>query len=77
MKIGERGQVTIPQKFRQRFGLKPKAQVEFVELDGQLVLRKAGRRDTAALRAKWASNVGILKFDGRTTDDIMRELRPR
>jgi AbrB family looped-hinge helix DNA binding protein len=77
MKIGERGQVTIPQKFRQRFGLKPKAQVEFVELDGQLVLRKAGRPDAAALRAKWASNVGILKFDGRTTDDIMRELRPR
>lgn len=41
MKIGERGQVTIPQKFRRRFGLKQQTEVEFVEERGRLILQKA------------------------------------
>jgi len=77
MKIGERGQVTIPQQFRRRFGLKPKSQVEFAEIGGQLVLRKAGRSDLAGIKAKWQSHMGILGTGGRGTDEIMRELRQR
>lgn len=77
MKIGERGQVTIPQQFRRRFGLKPKSQVEFVEVGGNLVLRKAGRRDLATIRAKWQTHVGIIDTGGRGTDEIMREIRDR
>jgi AbrB family looped-hinge helix DNA binding protein len=73
MKIGERGQVTIPQKFRQRFGLKSKAQVEFVEIDGQLVLRKA----PVSRKKAWAKSYGILGGNGLRTDDLMKELRDR
>ena len=44
MKIGERGQVTIPKKYRNRFGLSPATEIEFVEQSGQLVLKKAGKK---------------------------------
>ncbi len=40
MKIGERGQVTIPQKLRERFGLNRQTEVEFVEDRGRLILKK-------------------------------------
>ncbi len=73
MKIGERGQITIPQKFRLRFGLKPKAQVEFVECDGQLVLRKT----RSARKKAWEKSYGILGGNGTRTDDLMQELRDR
>ncbi|MEO0054812.1 MAG: Antidote-toxin recognition MazE, bacterial antitoxin [Verrucomicrobiota bacterium] len=77
MKIGERGQVTIPVKLRRRFGLKPKCQVEFVELEGRLVLRRSGRDKKADILGKWERHVGVLDLKGRRTDEIMRELRDR
>lgn len=73
MKIGERGQVTIPQHHRKRFGLKPATAVEFVAVGGRLVLQKSNARK----RKIWEKHYGILKADGLRTDDIMRELRDR
>ena len=43
MTMGERGQVTIPKELRDRFGLSPKSEIEFYEIEGELVLRKKGR----------------------------------
>jgi AbrB family looped-hinge helix DNA binding protein len=43
MKIGERGQVIIPKDLRDRFGLKPKTEVEFLVVDNSIVLRKKSR----------------------------------
>ena len=40
MKIGKRGQVTIPKDLRERFGLKPETEVEFQVVDNAIVLRK-------------------------------------
>lgn len=41
MKIGERGQVTIPKKIRDRCGLQPNTDVEFHLIEGSIVLKKA------------------------------------
>ena len=40
MKIGERGQVTIPKDIRDQFGLGPHSEVEFRVLKGSIVLKK-------------------------------------
>ena len=40
MKIGERGQVTIPKDLREKFGLKPETEVEFQVVNNALLLRK-------------------------------------
>lgn len=39
-KIGTRGQVTIPKKARDEFGLKPGDILLFVSEDGKLIVRK-------------------------------------
>jgi AbrB family looped-hinge helix DNA binding protein len=74
MKISERGQITLPKKVRDRHGLRPNTEVEIVEVNHQLVLRKkaGSRMNLDAVR-------GILRGHamGKTTDEVMRELRPR
>jgi AbrB family looped-hinge helix DNA binding protein len=73
MKIGERGQVTIPQHHRRRFGLKPATNVEFVDMDGKLVLQKASRRHKSGIRKFY----GVLGLKNVRTDDLMKEMRGR
>lgn len=72
MKIGERGQVTIPQKYRNRFGLSPMTDVEFVEQAGQLVLKKAKKESHPI-----GKYVGVLKRRGLRSDDLVEAMRGR
>jgi len=44
MKIGERGQVTIPKDIRDRFGLGPDTDVEFRIVNGSIVMKKAPKK---------------------------------
>ncbi len=44
MKIGERGQVTIPKELREKFGLKPETEVEFQVVNNSILLRKKPRK---------------------------------
>lgn len=44
MKIGERGQVTIPKSLRERFGLEPETEVEFQVVNNSILLRKKPRK---------------------------------
>ena len=44
MKVGERGQVTIPKDIRDRFGIKPDTEVEFQVRHGSIVLKKTPRK---------------------------------
>ena len=63
----------MPKRFRERFRLKPDTEVELVELDHQLVLRKkATNLPVDELR-------GILRgqASNKTTDEILEELRGR
>jgi AbrB family looped-hinge helix DNA binding protein len=41
VRITSKGQVTIPQRLRERYGLMPETEVEFVEVGGDVVLRRA------------------------------------
>lgn len=69
MKVTSKGQVTIPQELRERHGLLPGTEVEFVEEDGAVRLRKAegtrrrGRRVVAHLRGRGTVDM--------TTDEIL------
>jgi antitoxin PrlF len=69
--VAERGQVTLPKAIRDALGLTKGTQLT-VELDGsRIILRKDV--DDAISRAR-----GLFKLPkGKTTDDVMRELRGR
>ena len=75
MKITSKGQVTIPQELRERFGLLPHTEVEFVPVaDGQeLRLRKAAKpaRRGPALVARLRGR-GAGK---RSTDELLKLTR--
>jgi AbrB family looped-hinge helix DNA binding protein len=50
MKVTTKGQVTIPQELRMKYGLDANSEVEFVEDDDRIVLRIC-RRSEARLEA--------------------------
>jgi AbrB family looped-hinge helix DNA binding protein len=70
MKITEKGQVTIPIGVRQKMGLLPHTEVEFVVAAGTVTLRKSPRH-----RGRGAMVVAALRGKapkgGMTTDEIM------
>lgn len=70
MRVSERGQVTIPKKIRDQFGLGENAEVEFVVRDGrvELVPSPKDRRDLVG------SIYGRKTFKD-STDELMRLLR--
>jgi len=69
--VGERGQVVIPKRLRDRFGIRAGEQVEFEEERGRLVLTKAIPVDDPVARI-----YGILKFEeGWDTDSMMEAMR--
>jgi AbrB family looped-hinge helix DNA binding protein len=70
--IGERGQVVIPKALRERYHLEPHTRVEFVEIDGELVLRPV---IDAAVSDGWDDVRGILHIDDVDAD--IEEMRGR
>ena len=72
MKVGERGQVTIPKKYRNRFGLAPATDIEFVEQAGRLVLMKAKKESHPI-----GKYVGVLKGRWLRSDDLVEAMRGR
>ncbi|WP_435196830.1 AbrB/MazE/SpoVT family DNA-binding domain-containing protein [Natronomonas sp. EA1] len=69
-KVTTKGQVTIPKAIRDRLGIDPGDEVEFVETNEGYVLRKTPGENPFE---KWK---GSLETD-RTTEEIMDELRGR
>lgn len=68
MRITEKGQVTIPKPIRERYGLHPGMEIQFVEWAHRVVVEKAKAADS------WKRYRGFLKLRKRT-DEIMRLLR--
>ncbi len=68
--MGERGQVVIPKRLRDRFGLRAGQQVEFEEDQGRLVLTKSVPVDDPIAQIR-----GILKVDGWDTDSMIEAIR--
>ena len=73
MRVTFKGQVTIPGPIRKKFGILPGTEVEIMESNGQMVLKK----DT--FRSPVDRVYGILKnkTPWKKTDDIIELLRGR
>jgi AbrB family looped-hinge helix DNA binding protein len=76
MKIGERGQVTIPKEIRDRFGLGPDVEVVFKVEDGSIVLRKAPKKlDIERWRGRCKASLADLGCE--SVDEFMEDVRGR
>ncbi len=70
MRITSKGQVTIPRAIRDRFGLLPETEVEFLVVDGVVTLvrteaTRPDRPDRALAALRGSAGTGL------TTDEIM------
>ncbi len=76
MKIGERGQVTIPKEIRERFGLGPETEVEFRVVHGSISLKKTPKR--LNLR-KWVGHCrdSFRKLRYSSVDEFIDDVRGR
>lgn len=73
MKITTKGQVTIPQRLRLKFGLLPNTDVVFEEAGGCVVLRPVlSKRALVEARLRDARGVAA---SGARTDEVMRLTR--
>jgi AbrB family looped-hinge helix DNA binding protein len=76
MKIGERGQVTIPKDLRERFGLKPEAEVEFQVVNNSIVLRKKpGKLNLARWKGRCRKSFKELGY--ARVDEFIEDVRGR
>nr|MBC8360461.1 AbrB/MazE/SpoVT family DNA-binding domain-containing protein [Candidatus Desulfatibia profunda] len=68
MRVTTKGQVTIPQHIREKLGITPATEVDFVEEEGRvfLVKQKGGK----AVTQKFAKLRGVATVK-MTTDEIM------
>lgn len=78
MRVTEKGQVTIPKEIRDRLGIGPGSEVDFVERDSVVVLEK---REAASERGEqtfeeWAASVAgtfdTMGMDGKAYVDWLR-----
>ena len=78
MRISERGQITIPKRLRDRFGMRHNVEVEIVPADGGLLIRKRSAADHPVDKV-----YAILGREKRTdrpvrgTDEYLEEIRGR
>jgi AbrB family looped-hinge helix DNA binding protein len=71
MKIMERGQITIPKKFRDIYGLKANMEIDIVPVDeGLLIVKKGGGK------RQFTEAYGILNKKG-SSDDYIEKIRGR
>jgi AbrB family looped-hinge helix DNA binding protein len=77
MSVTAKGQVTIPKPIRDRLGLVPGSEVEFVlDAKGQVVLRRAGPADPAFdERIARARATAARGWNGMTTEEVMKLTR--
>ena len=73
MRVTIKGQVTIPQKIRDKLGITPSTEVDFIEEeDGRVVLVK--RKEEKAPTRKFSRLRGLATVK-MTTDEIMKLTR--
>lgn len=76
MIITAKGQITIPQNFREQFGLHPGAEVEFVaDADGLRILPLRRGRRKAAPAESWLAKAAGSATTKLSTDPIMAMTR--
>jgi AbrB family looped-hinge helix DNA binding protein len=76
MRIGERGQVTIPKEIRDRFGLTANSEVDFQIQNGDIVLKKAPKRlDLEKWKGRCKGSFRALGYS--SVDDFVEDVRGR
>jgi len=68
MRVTTKGQVTIPQHIRQKLGITPATEVDFVEEKGRVYLVKLKGKNVAKRKLAKLRGVATVKM---TTDEIM------
>jgi AbrB family looped-hinge helix DNA binding protein len=68
MRVTTKGQVTIPQHIREKLGITPSTEVDFIEEKGRIILVKRNE-EKAAIR-KFEKLLGLTTVK-MTTDEIM------
>jgi AbrB family looped-hinge helix DNA binding protein len=74
MKVGERGQVTIPKDIRDRFALGPATEVEFQVVKGAIVLKKAPKK-LALGKWKGRCSDSFKQLGYRSVDAFLNDVR--
>ncbi len=76
MKVGERGQVTIPKEIRNRFGISPETEVEFNIVENSIVLRKKPKKLNLK---KWKGRCkeSFAKLGYSSVDKFIDDIRGR
>ncbi len=68
MKVTIKGQVTIPQNIREKLGITPATEVDFIEEKGRIYLIKKTGANISQRRFKSLRGISKIKM---TTDEIM------
>jgi AbrB family looped-hinge helix DNA binding protein len=68
MRITTKGQVTIPQRIREKLGITPATEVEFVEEKGRVYIIKKPGTNQSVHRFRKLRGVATVRM---TTDEIM------
>ena len=71
MKVGERGQITIPKELRRKYGLLPNIEIEFIPEEGGVRIQKKTMHVSPVRQV-----YGILGKKERT-DDFIEAIRGR
>ena len=71
MRVSERGQITIPKRLRERFGLNDNVEVELTLTERGILIQKR----TAARHP--VDRVYAIRDSGKDTDDYIEEIRGR
>jgi AbrB family looped-hinge helix DNA binding protein len=78
MRVTEKGQVTIPKEIRDRLGIGPGSEVEFVERDAVVILERRKAAPDAGEQSfdEWAASVAgtfdTMGMDGKAYVDWLR-----
>lgn len=77
MKVTDKGQVTIPAALRERYGLLPGTEVEFVAAGGviQVKARESAKKTKKSAFDQWLSKASGSAKTGMSTDQILAVTR--
>jgi len=68
MRVTTKGQVTIPQSIREKMGITPATEVDFIEKEGRVYLVKKKAANSGSHKFRSLRGIATVKM---TTDEIM------
>jgi AbrB family looped-hinge helix DNA binding protein len=72
MKVMERGQITIPKKYREQYGIYQDTEIDFIPKENGLLIKKKSSGNK-----KFRDVFGILKKKNVHTNEYIKEIRGR